>query len=1654
MTEDLPVPTITCSTVVELLRWRATHQPNRHAYTFLVNGEMEGVRLSYGELDQQARAIACQLQRLGATGERVLLLYPPGLEFIAAFFGCLYARAVAVPAYPARANRSISRIQAMVADAQATMVLTTTSVFSDLEQLFAQTSELKALRWLKSDQVTRDLGELWQAPVVRGDSLAYLQYTSGSTSTPKGVMVSHENVLHNSEFIKQASELTSDSVSVSWLPHFHDMGLIDGIIQPLYTGFPSFLMPPVSFLQQPIRWLQAISRYRATHCGGPNFAYELCLRKITPEQRETLDMSSWCNAYNGAEPVRQATLERFVAFFKPCGFRASFLYPCYGLAEATLVVSGGLAGDKPVYCEVQADILEQNRVVEVSRTAENVRQLVGCGRSWLDTKIVIADPESLRQCVPEQVGEIWVSGSSVAQGYWNRPKETDQTFQAYLADTGEGPFLRTGDLGFLRDGELFITGRLKELVIIRGRNHYPQDIELTVEQSHQALRPGCGAALAVEVEGSERLVIVQEVERSYLRKLDVEVIAGAIRQAVAQQHELQVYAVVLLKTGRLPKTTSGKIQRHACREGFLTGTLDEVSRSVLEGWDEVESEEELTRTELLAIAPEERLQKLVNYLREQVLRVLKMAPSQLDLEQPLLQLGLDSLMAVELKHRLEVDLGAVVSMVDFLQGFSIIQLSRQVSEQLTVATSTPLMSIAMVWKTFTDHPLSFAQQRLWFLDQLEPGHLAYNVPIGLRLTGSLNVTALEQSLNEIVRRHEALRTTFATVEGRPIQVIAPAQPLTFSRVDLRNLPETEREGEARRLATEEAQLPFELSKGPLLRHTLLQLDQEEHMLLLTMHHIISDGWSLGVFLRELATLYAAFSKGNPSPLPELPMQYADFARWQRQWLQGEVLEAQLSYWKRQLGCSLPVLQLPTDRPRLAVQRFLGTQQSLTLSKTLTEALKALSRQEGVTLFMTLLAAFQTLLHFYTGQNDIIVGTDVANRNRAETENLIGFFVNQLVLRTDLSGNPTFRELLRRVREVTLGAYEHQDLPFDKLVEVLKLERNLSHTPLFQAKLVLQNAPMPPMELLNLTLSTLKIETGTAKFDLLLNVVDTKQGLVGFLEYNTDLFDGSTITRMLKHWEMLLQDVVTQPNNRLNKLKERLAEADMQQQSIKQKELKESNFRKLKNVKLKPLTGAKLRGNISLSFAQQRLWFLDQLEPGHLAYNVPIGLRLTGSLNVTALEQSLNEIVRRHEALRTTFATVEGRPIQVIAPAQPLTFSRVDLRNLPETEREGEARRLATEEAQLPFELSKGPLLRHTLLQLDQEEHMLLLTMHHIISDGWSLGVFLRELATLYAAFSKGNPSPLPELPMQYADFARWQRQWLQGEVLEAQLSYWKRQLGCSLPVLQLPTDRPRLAVQRFLGTQQSLTLSKTLTEALKALSRQEGVTLFMTLLAAFQTLLHFYTGQNDIIVGTDVANRNRAETENLIGFFVNQLVLRTDLSGNPTFRELLRRVREVTLGAYEHQDLPFDKLVEVLKLERNLSHTPLFQAKLVLQNAPMPPMELLNLTLSTLKIETGTAKFDLLLNVVDTKQGLVGFLEYNTDLFDGSTITRMLKHWEMLLQDVVTQPNNRLNKLKERLAEADMQQQSIKQKELKESNFRKLKNVKLKPLTGAKLRDE
>jgi amino acid adenylation domain-containing protein len=432
-------------------------------------------------------------------------------------------------------------------------------------------------------------------------------------------------------------------------------------------------------------------------------------------------------------------------------------------------------------------------------------------------------------------------------------------------------------------------------------------------------------------------------------------------------------------------------------------------------------------------------------------------------------------------------------------------------------------------------PLSFAQQRLWFLNQFEPDSPIYNMPKAVRMSGALNAGALQQTLDVIVARHEALRTTFTSIDGNPVQVIAESQPIELTVIDLREWPEAQRDAEAQRWLEKEAQRPFDLVHDRPLRATLLRLDATEHVLLLTTHHIASDGWSTGVLISELVALYDAFADGQPSPLRELPIQYADFALWQRDWLQGEVLEAQLAYWRQQLGGSLPVLELPTDRPRPAVQTYRGAKQSLLLPKTLMEALQALSRREGVTLFMTLLAAFQTLLHRYTGQDDLLVGSPIAGRTRIELEGLIGFFVNTLVLRTDMSGNPTFRELLGRVREVALGAYAHQDLPFEKLVEELQPARDLSHSPLFQVMFILQNVPRAALELAGLTLTPVEVDSGTAKFELTLSMAESADGLRGVWEYNTDLFEAATICRLAGHFQTLLEGIVTDPAQRLSAL---------------------------------------------------------------------------------------------------------------------------------------------------------------------------------------------------------------------------------------------------------------------------------------------------------------------------------------------------------------------------------------------------------------------------------------------------------------------------------------------------------------------------------------
>ncbi|NMF63752.1 non-ribosomal peptide synthetase, partial [Brasilonema octagenarum] len=1493
-------------------------------------------------------------------------------------------------------------------------------------------------------------------------------------------------------------------------------------------------------------------------------------------------------------------------------------------------------------------------------------------------------------------------------------------------------------------------------------------------------------------------------------------------------------------------------------------------------------------------------------------------------------------------------------------------------------------------------PLSFAQQRLWFLHQLSPDSRSYNMLLILRLEGSLNIVALEQSLGELVCRHEILRTNFPTVDGKPVQRIAPFTALTLPVYDLQGLSVQEQSDRIRQMANSQASDPFDLAVGPLVQFTLLQLSNQEYVLLLKMHHIIYDGWSLNIFNRELSQLYAAFTQGLPNPLPKLPIQYADFAVWQRQWLTGEVLERQLDYWQQQLAGVPGVLELPTDKPRPPVQTFRGGVERFQLDRHLTQRLKQLSQESDATLFMTLVAAFLVLISRYSGQLDIVVGSAIANRNNKSVDQLMGFFANTLALRGDLSGNPSFADFLVQVRQTTLSAYSHQDLPFEMLVEKLQPERDLSRNPLVQVMFALQNASLSFGDLPGLTIQNMSAPIDEmVRFDLEVNYWEVSGGLEGVWSYSADLFDATTITRIAQNFQTLLQAIVANPkeriaelpllttaerhqllvewnntqvdypgekcihqlfeeqvehtpdavavvfenqkltyrelNQRANKIahylktldvkpdvlvgicmerslemvigilaiikaggayvpldptypKERLAfmladaqvsvllvqphlvpelpphqaqvicinpncqefaayspqnpinevttenlayviytsgstgkpkgamnthkglcnrllwMQDIYQLTVTDKVLQKTPFsfdvsvweffwplftgasliiarpgghqdsrylaqliaqekittvhfvpsmlqvfleetelekcgsikrvicsgealsinlekcfferlnaelhnlygpteaaidvtfwacQPNSNEKLVPIgrpiantqiyildkhlqpvpigvsgelhiggvglargywnkpqltqekfisspfeagkylykTGdlaryrsdgnieylgridhqVKIRGfrielgeieallashpdvwesvvmlredepgdkrlvayvvpqieqsptvtelrqflkaklpeymipsafvllqslpltpngkvdrhalpkpeldstllekfvaprtpieemlaqiwaqvlkveqvgihnnffelgghsllatqlvsrirnifkvelplrslfaaatvaqlaqeieqlqqqdleltalpilrrardaELPLSFAQTRLWFLDQFEPNSAFYNIPFALHIVGTLSVTALEQSLQEIIHRHEALRTNFITVDGQPTQIIQKQTNWTVCVVELPHLPTSEQEIATQQLAKKQAIQPFDLANQALVRATLVVLSETEHVLLLCMHHIVSDGWSMGVFIQELAALYKAYSQGQPSPLAPLPLQYTDFAIWQRQWLQGDVLQSQLNYWQQKLANAPALLSLPTDRPRPAVQTDNGAYQEFALSQKLTGELTQLSQQQGVTLFMTLLAAFDTLLYRYTGQEDILVGSPIANRDRSEIEGLIGFFVNTLVMRSNLAGNPSFSELLGRVRSMAMEAYSHQHLPFEMLVEALQPERNLGHTPLFQVMFVLQNAPTSGVELTGLSVSPFPIKGANARFDLTLIMHNTASGLVGIWEYNTDLFDASTIERMTGHFVTLLEGIIANPEQQISQL-------------------------------------------
>jgi amino acid adenylation domain-containing protein len=997
------------------------------------------------------------------------------------------------------------------------------------------------------------------------------------------------------------------------------------------------------------------------------------------------------------------------------------------------------------------------------------------------------------------------------------------------------------------------------------------------------------------------------------------------------------------------------------------------------------------------------------------------------------------------------------------------------------------------------------------MEQVHPGTATYSMPMILEYGGDLQVEILERSLQELVRRHEILRTTFGIVSGTPVQHVAEAGEAML---------EVHGEGgkAAEQQLREAIERPFNLERGPLLRAVLIRRGLG-WALLLNMHHIVSDGWSVGIMQRELATLYQAFAEGLTSPLEHLRVQYGDYAVWQREWLQGSRLDRLLEYWRGQLTNMPEVTPLPVDRARPTRQSTKGASLGFRMGRTVTAGIKELAKSEGVTEFMVLLTAFALLLERYTGQTQIMIGTPVATRTRPELEMLVGYFVNMLPLRIDLGEEQNVRQVLQRVRQTTLAAYEHQELPFEHLVSALKVRRSLAYTPVFQVVFALQN--LPGLEMIargpsigEKSLWLGEVYRGNAKFDLTLALMEANGELVGAIEYRTDLFADQTISNLVRHYAKVVQTMIADPEQNISAVLELSSREREELVSRCEKSLPEiaetltaettapatatealltrvwkevlekseigteenffdiggnsinalrvmarvydlfqvelpvhvlfeaSTVRTLstyiENGRLEvgllpqcddgevitkgntqngsitraPRESLRIRG--PMSFAQERLWFLEQLEPGLPLYNVLVSLRFASDLSVPLLKRTLTEVVRRHDVLRTHFTGIRGIPEQTVALNSTVDLKQINLQQIEGERQSAELIRKTDAELRRPFDLTKGPLFRATLLSLGSLGHFLVMAIHHTIIDGWSVKVLTREVYDIYECLRDGRALP-PELNIQYLDFARWQRRRMRGETLNHLLSYWRGALAGAPAVLELPYDRPRPLIESHQGAVLTFEITKRVVDAFKAIAHRVQTTTFSVFLAAFKLFLARLSGSEDIVVGTPVTNRTRVETEPLIGLVANTLVLRTDLSRSTTFLELVHHVSIVLRSAIEHQELPFERLVEELQPARSLSHNPLFQVMILFNDAsanpvvePQPLPFASGVDKAAPSMTSGTAKFDLTLSLTDLGQSVSAGFEYSTDLFDGETIANFIRQFNRLLSSISDNPEEQI----------------------------------------------
>lgn len=1171
------------SNLVTLLRQRALTIPDKCAYVFLADSMTNEESINYRQLDAQARAVAARLQKLNKAGERALLLYPAGLDYIVAFLGCLYSGVIAVPAYPPSRHHAY-RLKAIIHDASPSIILTTRDLCEKLQENHTEIWGCDELLWLATNGIKNSDTDAWIPPVPDPDSLAFLQYTSGSTGDPKGVMVSHGNLMANQKVIKKAFNHTQETVVAGWLPLYHDMGLIGNVLQPLYLGATAVLMSPLGFLEQPVRWLNAISKFRASTSGGPNFAYELCIRKIKPEQKRGLDLSSWVIAFNGSEPVRARTLAQFYDAFAECGFRQESFFPCYGLAESTLFVTGQrLSNRSGLECLKSVD---DNQVEKLHFSQDQV----SCGHVWGDHAVCIVNPDTRMLCPDGEEGEIWTTGPSVAKGYWNRPEITNDIFLALLKkqelpnDGIDGViiqrylnysnhhFLRTGDLGIIKQGSLFVTGRIKDLIILRGRNYYPQDLEQAVNEGVAEIRPQCCAAFSVERAGEERLIIAVEIKRRTILDHKAQKILSEMRQVLAEVSDAPVSELLLIPPGSIMKTSSGKIQRQAIKQAYLANQLSIVASSGVSDtlfspasinasdWDGIGC---FSSDALRGLPSDQGLQLICHFLQVKLSKLLGVPKADISLTSAIRFLGLDSLRVVELKHEIDALLDTEIPLSLLLSDQSITDFGRILLKKVTDAPPIQAYSSIDTLPPKDVVELSCAQQAIWTVHQLEPRSIIYNLHICLHLHGFLTEEVLRSALNILLQRHSQLRTCY-WMNNEYVQqsvISCDDMPVYLSVVDATGWDRLYFQKDLSRRVRE----PFNLSHGPMLRITSYQQSEKDYVLLFCAHHVAVDLWTGLILLNDFKVIIKGIISGQNPDLPELTSGYHDFVTWQRDYLHSSTCQNDWEYWQKKLAGKPAMLQLPTNLPRPRISTYQGASKTLRLDANLTHQVKLLGQKHGATLFMTLLAIYKVLLHRYTHQEDIIVGTASNGRPQARFKYVAGNFVNPIALRSSPSPLLSFTTYLAQVRDTVVDALSHADYPFSLLVERLQPERSADHWPIYQTWLMLQQgrsgiddgmahlALGEEGERINWgdwwTVAPERIDEQVEGFDLRLMAAEDAHGLLLSFKYRTDLFLAETIGRLANHFQVLLEEIIAHPEALLGEFP-LLTETERVQQLIK------------------------------------------------------------------------------------------------------------------------------------------------------------------------------------------------------------------------------------------------------------------------------------------------------------------------------------------------------------------------------------------------------------------------------------------------------------------------------------------------------------------------